>query len=72
MHQMFTRLTAALCTTLVTSIVLPGCASKTEAPVASPPSAADVKMGNDYGQGVAARHAQQQQAGGTSPAPSNP
>lgn len=73
MNQLgFARLAAALCLLLVTSALVTGCASKTEAPAAAgAPSAADAKMGSDYGKGVAAMHSQQQ-TGGTSPAPSHP
>ena len=38
-----------------------GCAAKSTDAPAAPPSATDAKMGNDYGKGVAAAHASQQQ-----------
>jgi len=66
------RLAAVLCLLSVTGTLISGCGNKsadTTAP--STPSAADTKMGNDYGKGVAAMHSQQP-ATGASSAPSHP
>jgi hypothetical protein len=58
------HLAAVLCLLSVAGTLLSGCGSKsadTTAP--GTPSAADAKMGSDYGKGVAAMHSQQPAAG---------
>lgn len=66
------RLAAVLCLLSVTGTLISGCGNKsTDATAPSTPSAADAKMGNDYGKGLADRAAQQPAAGASS-APSHP
>jgi hypothetical protein len=58
------RLVAVLCLLSVAGTLLSGCGNKsadTTAP--GTPSAADAKMGSDYGKGVAAMHSQQPATG---------
>lgn len=53
------HLVLAVCIFASSVALLGGCSSKSNDSAAAPPVAADAKMGNDYGKGVAASHAQQ-------------
>ena len=51
------RVVAVLCILLVSAMALPGCGAKSSDAVKSPAPHANQKMGDDYGKGVAAAHA---------------